>query len=121
MLAMTKGAISIDNTIDASTSWMMNGAIRCEPEARLSSTKPNSPAWASARPVRMATPSDEPNILASSAISANFSITGTASSARTTHQFASTSCTFRSMPMVMKNRPSSTSRNGLMSSSTWCL
>ena len=120
-LAMISGATSIDSTIDASTTWVMNGSISLLPLARLSSTKPNSPACASARPVRIDTPSLEPNSLASAAIRANFTSTGPIRRISTSHQLSITMRTLSSMPTVMKNSPSSTSRNGLMSSSTWCL
>ncbi len=56
------------------------------PLAWLISTNPNSPAWASARPVRSATPVDVPNNFASPTINANFNSTGTDSSNSTSHQ-----------------------------------
>ncbi|MNX97177.1 hypothetical protein D3C86_1295310 [compost metagenome] len=68
----------------------------------------------------MATPCREPNSRASTVISTSLNRIGTNSSPSTSQMCAITTLMFSSMPMVTKNSPSSTSRNGLMSSSTWC-
>ena len=51
----------------------------------------------------------------------NLKSTGPIVMASTSSQFARTASASSFMPMVMKNRPSSTSWNGRMSVSTWCL
>ncbi len=112
------GATSIDSSIDARITCVSTGSTRPSPSIWFSSTKPNSPACASPRPVRIATPGREPNSRASPAISTNLNSTGTISSVSTSHRLSITTRTLSSMPMVTKNSPSSTSRNGLMSSST---
>ena len=87
--------------------------------ASASSTKPNSPAWASQMPVRTETPVLAPSARVSAAVTANLSSTGTAVSASTWGQACTSTRRSSCEPMATKNRPSSTSRKGLMSSSTW--
>ena len=118
---MMKGVASIDSTMLASTGLTHSGATRPRAAPSVSSTKPNSPACARYRPVRSATPGWAPNSRASAATSANFASTGTLVSSSTRNHCSSTGRQSSFMPMVMKNRPSSTSWKGRMSVSTWCL
>mmetsp|Transcript_18531 Transcript_18531/g.44415 ORF Transcript_18531/g.44415 Transcript_18531/m.44415 type:complete len:217 (-) Transcript_18531:959-1609(-) len=115
------GVTSMDSTMLASTGLTQRSAIRCCCSPSVSSTKPNSPACARNRPVRSAVPVGERNSRASPAISAALASTGSAVSRITSHQLSTSGCQSSFMPMVMKNRPSSTSWKGRMSVSTWCL
>ena len=115
------GEASIDTTMLASTGATQRSGSTWWSVPSVSSTKPNSPACARYRPVRSATPGAPPNRRASPATRAALASTGTVVNTITsTHSSAST-CQSSFMPMVMKNRPSSTSWNGRMSVSTWCL
>ena len=113
----TKGASSMDSTIAASTGCIRSGCIRSVPYACASNTKPNSPAEPSARPTRIATPVSAPKIRARPKIRTVFAATSVTSSTAT-HAFSTTTRQSSTMPIVTKKSPSSTSRNGLMSSST---
>jgi hypothetical protein len=86
-----------------------------------SNTNPNSPAVASASAVRMDVPAAAPKPRANTKIKPNLKATGTISASMTQPKFSITTRTFSSMPIVTKNKPRSTSRKGLMSSSTRCL
>ena len=108
----------MESTIAASTGCATGGASSPVPVAIASSTKPNSPACARSRPVRSAPPVSLPNARASSVMSSALTTITAASTASTQYHPATTSRGSSSMPMVTKNSPSSTSRNGLMSSST---
>ena len=66
----------------------------------------------------MATPALAPNIRAKTAIKPNFNKTGTTSNNKTIGQLSITKRMFNNIPIVIKNKPSNTSRKGLISSST---
>ena len=68
-----------------------------------------------------ATPGGDLNSRARPAMRANLATTGPSVSRMTSHQLSTSGCQSSFMPMVMKNRPSSTSWKGRMSASTWCL
>jgi len=118
---MRKGAASIDNTMLARMGLIHSGATRPRSPPRVSSTKPNSPACARYRPVRSATPGAALKARASTATSANLISSGSVLNSSTSNHCSATGCQSSFMPMVMKNRPSSTSWKGRMSVSTWCL
>jgi hypothetical protein len=69
-------------------------------------------------PVRIATPGVAPNKRDSPVITISFSSSGPTARKHQHDRMRQITIGFSSMPMVMKNSPSSTSRNGLMSSST---
>ena len=117
-LMMRNGAHNIESSMPASTACESDGSSRFLSITRLSSTKPNSPACASPRPVRMAVPGGLPNRRARPAISVNLTSSGPTKNSSTNSGCFTTMTGSSSMPVVMKNRPSNTSRNGLMSSST---
>ena len=112
------GVASIDSSIAASTIWINSGGSSCRPPAWFISTKPNSPAVASGSAVRIAVPAPAPCARATARISPNLNAVGTSSASSTQPNCRTTTSRFSNMPMVTKNSPSSTSRNGLMSSST---
>ncbi len=116
-----KGVASIDKIIAASTGLASHSGSSERPCASASSTKPNSPACARYRPVRSDTPVVAPSRRASSVTSASLNSSGSTSSSATSPQWSTTTCQSNDMPMVMKNRPSSTSWKARMSVSTWCL
>jgi len=116
---ISSGLSRIDSSIAASIGCSASSRSRPELIARTSSTKANSPAWASQMPVLIAVAVLPPVLRTSTATRANFSATGTVSSSSTCGQAPITTATSSFMPIVMKNRPSNRSRNGLMSSSTW--
>ncbi len=118
---MMKGVANIDSTMLARMGLSSDGGMRLLPCASVSNTKPNSPACARYRPVRSDTPVVAPRPRASAVIMTSLNSTGTVSSSSTSGQRSSTSRQSSSMPMLMKNRPSSTSWKGRMSVSTWCL
>ena len=114
-----KGATSIESSIAASTGCMICGLTNARPSARASSTKPNSPHTASASPVRSAAAESASNNMLSPKMSSAFIASSAISNRPTQSARSNTTCKSSSMPMVTKNSPSSTSRNGLMSASTW--
>jgi hypothetical protein len=118
---MMKGVASIDSTMLASTGLVHCALMRPRSAPRVSSTKPNSPACARYRPVRIATPGVARKASASSATSTAFATTGISVSSSTSGHCSATGRQSSFMPMVMKKRPSSTSWKGRMSVSTWCL
>ena len=71
--------------------------------------------------MRSDTPEVAPSTLASTVTSPSLNASGTSSSTPTSNQRSTTMCQSSDMPTVMKNSPSSTSWNGRMSVSTWCL
>ena len=115
------GVASIDSTMLASTGLCRFGGSKPPSVASASSTKPNSPACARYRPVRNATPGAAPKARASTVTSTNLNSTGANVSANTSGHRTHTASASSFMPIVMKNRPRSTSWNGRMSVSTWCL
>ncbi len=114
------GAASIDSSIDARIACSSVVSTRCRSRIRFSSTKPNSPACARPRPVRIATPGAAPNRRARPVMMAAFRPTWPTKKPITRNGWVQITRGSSSIPVVTKNRPSSTSRNGLMSSSTWC-
>src|SRR6266571_2391118 len=80
---MMNGAASIDSSIAATMSWEKSCSSNATDCAWTMSTRPNSPAWARARPSRRAAPGAAPNRRASAATSANLNATSRAVSAGT--------------------------------------
>ena len=118
---ITNGVSSIEITMLARIGFSSAGGTRAFFCASVSSTKPNSPACARYRPVRSATPGVEPSARDRPITNAALNTVGATSSSSTSGQRSTTRRQSSSMPMLMKNRPSSTSWNGRMSVSTWCL
>ena len=106
---MMKGVASIDSTMLARMGFNKLGGTKLFSLARLSSTKPNSPACARYRPHRNDVPAAAPNTRARAVIITSLKITGSVASSSTSGQRSSTICQSSSMPILMKNSPSSTS------------
>ncbi len=106
---MRNGVASIDSTMAAKMGFMSAGCTSPFSSVSDSSTKPNSPACARYRPVRKATPVVAPMLRASARMSTSLSSSGTVISTSTSAQRSTRMCQSSIMPMVMKNRPSSTS------------
>ena len=104
-----KGVANIDNTMAARIGFISAGRtnpLSCVSE---SNTKPNSPACARYKPVRIATPVVAPMARASTKITPNLSASGNSNKPSTSAHCSSRMCQSSIMPMVMKNKPSSTS------------
>ena len=93
----------------ASTGLTQRGSISCCSAPSVSNTKPNSPACARYSPVRSATPGAAPKSRASVDTSTNLASTGAIVSSSTSAHWSNTGRQSSFMPMVMKNKPSSTS------------
>jgi hypothetical protein len=113
------GASSMDSTSAASTTCRVAAGSRGRSRMWAISTKPNSPPAHSHRPLRMAVPGAAPK--ARDRPGDEDELAGQQQGEQAGHpgQLRAMTPTSRNMPTVMKNRPSSTSRKGLMSSSTW--
>ena len=110
LLYMIKnGVASIDSTIAAKIGFISAGRTKPLSCVSESSTKPNSPACARYKPVRIATPVVAPISRASSKIMLVLSTSGTNSKLITSAHCSSKMCQSSIMPMVIKNSPSSTS------------
>jgi hypothetical protein len=119
---MTKNGVAIiDNTIDAKMGLIHAAGMSafCKPSE--SNTKPNSPAWAKYNAVRRLTPAGAPVMRASTNTNAALRNKGTRDSSSTQPQLSINTSQSNFMPMVMKNKPSSTSWKGRISASTLCL
>ena len=104
-----KGVTTMDNTIAASIGFSSTGGMRALSPANASNTKPNSPACPRYRPVRRATPIGAPRPRESAVINPTLSNGGMRTSTSTKPQFCKTRRQSNNMPMLIKNRPNSTS------------
>ena len=114
------GAPNIEISIAANTAWLKAGSMRSRPSICASNTNPNSPAWARHRPVRIEIPVLEPKARESNAISPNLNINGPINNSKTSTHCCKITTKSSSIPTVIMNRPSKTSRKCFTSSSTWC-
>ena len=114
-----KGASSIDSTSAATTTCDSAGDSSRAWSICDSSTKPNSPPAHNHKPVRAAVPWALPSTRDAAPAIMNLPNSSAASIASTAGRLRMICPTSRNIPTVTKNRPSSTSRKGLMSSSTW--
>jgi len=114
MRASTSGAVRIDSSVAPSTTWVDSASSAFARAASASSTKPNSPAGASAIAVRSAAGFALPNARERARIAANLIPVSNAKRTSTSHQWGRSARALSSMPIVTKKSPSSTSRNGLM-------
>ena len=119
LYSIRNGAQNMEINIAANTAWLKVGSIRSRPSIWLSKTKPNSPAWAKHKPVLMEMPGLEPKLRDSKAIRPNLKMSGPTSKTKTNIHCSRMTLKSSNMPIVTKKRPSKTSRNGLISSSTW--
>ena len=104
-----KGVANIDNTMLAKigcSKWAGTSAFSW---ARVSNTKPNSPACAKYKPVRTATPDVAPNRRAKDATMTALNSSGTTNSNKTKGHCAMIMRQSSIMPMLIKKIPKSTS------------
>ena len=119
LICTISGASSIDSTSAATATCASPCGISFTSRICDSSTKPNSPPAHSHNPERIAVPGGDPNSREAANTMPNFSTSSAASMPSTAGRLRRISITSSNMPTVTKNSPSSTSRKGLMSSSTW--
>ena len=116
-----KGVAIIDNTMDAKMGLIHAAGMSAFCRPSVNNTKPNSPACAKYSAVRRLTPAGAPVRRASTNTKPALRNKGTSDSSSTHAQLSISTSQSSFMPMVMKNRPSSTSWKGRISASTLCL
>ncbi len=114
-----KGDSTIDR-ITATSSSCTSCGVAAPPCTRMvKSAMPNSPPAAITTPVRSALKLESTNTRVTNAAIVPFTSSMPASRSEMTQNSRNSSRTSSSMPTEMKNRPSSMSRNGRITASTW--